>query len=320
MSHIPLLYSQRAQAWFTRLSRARSLLAKIRAWCALRPQELLNPVVGLRLGLTDPVCGLDMGRTAENLAREFLIDRASQDAYALCSHQRACAAQAAGVLKDEIAPLPLPPAYATTLDADDGPRPQQSLTALAKLGPAFERGTGTVTAGNACPLTDGAAAVLVMSADEAQRRGLQPLGYLRGWAYAGCDGARMGLGPVYASAKLCARTGLNWDDFERIELNEAFAAQALACARAVTDDDFARRELGRDHALGHWDENRVNVNGGAIAIGHPVGATGTRLLLTLLHELRRSGSRLGLATLCVGGGQGAAVAVECDPASEVHHE
>jgi acetyl-CoA acetyltransferase family protein len=265
-------------------------------------------VVGVQVGLTDPVCGLNMGQTAEILAREFSVTRRDQDEFALLSHQRALAGQAR--LAEEIVPVPIPPAYAQVLAQDDGPRAGQDLAALAKLKPYFDKVAGTVTVGNACPLTDGAVALLVMGERQAKEQGLIPLGYLREYAYAALDGQRMGLGPVFATAKLLAKAGLTLADFDLIELNEAFAAQAIACERAFASDSFAQAELGRTQAIGIIDRARLNVNGGAIALGHPVGASGARLVLTLLKELRRRSVNRGLATLCIGGGQGAALAVE----------
>ena len=175
--------------------------------------------------------------------------------------------------------------------------------------PYFKK-DGTVTVGNSCQLTDGAAAVVVMSGEQARAEGRQPLGYLRGFAYAGCDPRRMGLGPVFATSKLLEKTGLSLRDIDRIELNEAFAAQVIANEKAFASDTFAKEQLGRGQALGEIDRGKLNVNGGAIALGHPVGATGTRLVLTVLKELRRRGLRYGLATLCIGGGQGGAMLVE----------
>jgi len=309
MSNIPLIYGAEMSEWFLRLSKSRSLWQKLGTLAAFRPR-FLKPVIGIQQGLTDPVCGLNMGQTAEVLAKEFRIPREEQDAFALQSHQRACAATEAGRLQEEIVPVPLPPGYQRVQEIDDGPRAEQSMPALGKLRPYFDRATGSVTVGNACPVTDGAAATLVMSETEAQRRGLEPLGFVRDYAYAALDGARMGLGPVYATSKLCERGGYTLDDFELIEINEAFAAQVLACLKAFASDDFARDELGRERALGTIDQERLNVNGGAVALGHPVGTTGTRLVITLLKELRRRGATRGLASLCVGGGQGAAFVLE----------
>jgi acetyl-CoA acetyltransferase family protein len=311
MSNIPLLFGRRATAWFARLAKAKSLGQRLAALAGARPSFLLDPVIGIQLGLTDPVCGMNMGETAELLAREFGITRAQQDAYALDSHRRAAAAQAAGRLDAEVMPLPTPKA---PFVKDDCIRAEQSEAALAKLKPVFLKAGGTVTAGNACPITDGAAAVLLMTESKARERGLKPLGYLRDWAYAGLDGRRMGLGPVHATAQLVKQTGLAMTDFDRIEINEAFAAQVLACHAAAASVEYGRKELSLTGALGAFDPARTNVNGGAIAIGHPVGATGMRLVLTLLHELRRNKLRRGLATLCIGGGQGAALAVEVDDA------
>src|SRR5262249_35378327 len=194
---------------------------------------------------------------------------------------------------------------------DGGPRRDQSMESLAKLGPFFRKG-GTVTVGNSCMLTDGAAAVVLLPGAAARAEGRRTLGYLRGFAYAGCDPKRMGLGPIFATSKLLNKMGLGLKDIDLVELNEAFATVVLANERAFASDAFAREHLGRDRALGELDTTRLNVNGGAIALGHPVGATGTRLVLTLLKELRRRNLRRGLATLCVGGGQGGAILVETE--------
>ncbi len=265
--------------------------------------------MGIEMGLTDPVCGLNMGQTAEVLAQEFNISRQEQDEYALLSHQRAVAAQSQCFFSGEIVPVVQD---GVEIERDNGPREHQTLEQLAKLRPLFRRSGGTVTAGNSCPLTDGAAAIVLADAKQAETLPTQPLGYVTGYAIAGCDPRRMGLGPLYAIAKLLRQTGLTLADFDRIELNEAFAAQVIACRRAAESAAFGRQELGLDGPLGTFDLQRMNVNGGAIALGHPVGMTGTRLVLTLLRELRRSGLRRGLATLCVGGGQGAAIMVQTE--------
>jgi acetyl-CoA C-acetyltransferase/acetyl-CoA acyltransferase len=301
MSQIPLLYSREATEQFLRLGRARGWWPKLRALLAFRPRHF-RPVIALKLGLTDPVSGLVMGETAEVLAEEFGVTRAQQDEFALESHRRAAAAQQRCVLSEEIVPV-------SAVTQDVGPRKGQSLEALAKLKPFFKEG-GTVTVGNSCQITDGAAAVLLMPGEAARAEGRQPLGYLRGYAYAGCDPRRMGLGPAFATHRLLDKAGLSLRDIDLIEMNEAFAAQVIANERAFASDRFAREELGRPQALGEIDRGRMNVNGGAIALGHPIGATGTRLVVALLRELRRRGLRRGLATLCVGGGQGGAVLVE----------
>ncbi len=309
MSNIPFIYRREMVNLFKQLNRARGVMQKLKAILTFRPR-FLAPVVGVQQGLTDPICGMNMGMTAELLAREFHITREEQDEFALESHRKACLAMENGVFDQETVPMPVLPKYQTVHYKDDGPRQDQSLDALAKLNPYFDRHTGTVTVGNACPITDGAVAILVASESRAKELGLKPLGYLREYCYAGLEGERMGLGPAYASAKLFEKSGMRLRDFDLVELNEAFAAQVIANERAFGSSEFAKEQLDRSYALGEIDRDRLNVNGGSIALGHPVGATGARLVLTLLKELRRRGKETGLATLCVGGGQGAALALE----------
>jgi acetyl-CoA C-acetyltransferase/acetyl-CoA acyltransferase len=307
MSRIPLIYNPEATALYLRLGRAKSLWQRLGTLLQFRPRHF-KPVLALQQGLTDPVSGLIMGATAEILAEEFHITREEQDAFALTSHQRAVAALKNGILNEEITPVPADVA-GKPVNEDIGPRSEQTLEALAKLKPFFKDG-GTVTVGNSCSITDGAAAVLLMPGAAARAEGRQPLGYLRAYAYAGCDPRRMGLGPAYATSKLLEHTGLNLSEIDLIEMNEAFAAQVIANERAFASQDFAAKELGRSTLLGALDPARLNVHGGAIALGHPVGATGTRLVITLLRELQRRRLHRGLATLCVGGGQGAALLLE----------
>ena len=306
MSQIPLQFRPEYAEWLEGLMRAKSPGQKLGAFTRFRP-SMLSPRIALAEGLTDLVCGLNMGQTAEVLAREFRIGREQQDAFALRSHQRAIAARE--TLREEIAPVFAAPRYEAVRD-DIGPREGQTLEALARLKPYFDRRNGTVTVGNACQVTDGAVALLV--GDEASARAwpVPPLGRVRAFAFAGLDPRRMGLGPVHASAKALEKAGLTLDDMELVEINEAFAAQVLSCLAAMKSAEFAKRELGRDRALGEVPDEKLNVNGGAIALGHPVGSSGARLVLTLLHEMRRRGAKLGLASLCVGGGQGAAFVLE----------
>jgi len=306
MSNIPLLFKPTTAEKFGRLNRAKGIGKRLLALAAFRPSDF-QPRIGLLLGLTDPVSGLNMGETAEVLAREYAIGRDEQDAFALQSHQRAIAARAK--LAEEICPAFLSPKPAA-ITQDNGPRDGQSLEALARLKPVFDRRTGTVTAGNASQVTDGAVALLVMSEQRASELGFTPLGTLTGYAYTGCDPSRMGLGPVFAMAQVEAKTGLKLSDADLIELNEAFAAQSLAVLKAAASDKFARQFLGREEALGKVPDERINVNGGGIALGHPVGATGARLVLTSLKELHRRKARRALVTLCVGGGQAAALWLE----------
>jgi len=309
MSNIPLLFRKSYVGKLVRLARAKTPVGKLAAAARFRPRDF-KPVIALEEGLTDPVCGLNMGETAERLAREFGITREEQDRYALESHRRAVEAQKRGIFREEIAPVLRPPDY-KRIEEDVGPRASQTIEALAKLRPYFNRRFGTVTVGNACPVTDGASALLVSSAEKAAELGAKPLARIVSYAFAGCSPARMGLGPVFAAPSALDEAGLRLADMDRIELNEAFAAQVIACERAFASDAFAREELGRAERVGEIDRAKMNPNGGAIALGHPVGTTGARLVLTLALELKRAGLRHGLATLCVGGGQGGAMVIEC---------
>ena len=308
MSLIPLQFSYEYSDWLESLMRAKSPPQRLAVFARFRPR-LLAPRLTLVEGLTDLTCGLNMGETAEVLAREFRIPRERQDEFALASHQRTIAARER--LREEIVPVFPPPDYAMVRD-DAGPREQQTLEALAKLKPYFDRRNGTVTVGNSCPVTDGAATLLVGGDAAAKAWGSPPLGRLRAFAFAGLSPRRMGLGPVFAMAKALEKAELELEDCELFEINEAFAAQVLACLEACRSAAFAAAELGRERALGEIPLERLNVNGGAIALGHPVGASGARLLLTLLMEMRRRNLHRGMAALCVGGGQGAAFIVERD--------
>ncbi len=309
MSNVPLLFKQTAAEKFSRVARAKTFGQKLKAFAAFRPDDFA-PRIGLQLGLTDPVCGLNMGETAEVLARDFSISRDEQDQFALCSHQRAIAARAK--LAMEICPVFSGPVHLAkpSIVQDNGPREGQTLEALAKLKPVFDRKTGSVTAGNSSQITDGAVALLVMTEKRAAELGFAPLGVLTGYAYAGCEPSRMGLGPLFAIARAEAKTGLKIGDADIIEINEAFAAQTIAVMRGAVSETFARESLGREQPLGEILTERLNVNGGAIAVGHPVGATGARLVLTSLKELQRRKARRALVTVCVGGGQGAALWLE----------
>jgi acetyl-CoA acetyltransferase family protein len=306
MSQIPLQYTYAYGVWLEGLMRAKTPLQKLQALSRFRP-ELLKPRISLMEGLTDLTCGLNMGQTAEVLAQDFGIARARQDEFALESHHKTIAARER--LREEIVPVFAAPSFGMVQD-DAGPREGQTIEALAKLKPFFDRKNGTVTVGNSCPITDGAVALLIGGEAQANTWPTPPLGRIRAFAFAGLDPRRMGLGPVFAMSRALDQAGLSLADIELFEINEAFAAQVLACLEAAKSDDFARAELGRDRALGEIPRERLNVNGGAIALGHPVGASGARLLLTLLHEMKRRGLKRGMAALCVGGGQGAAFIVE----------
>jgi acetyl-CoA C-acetyltransferase/acetyl-CoA acyltransferase len=314
MSQVPLLYKPSAAAKFAALSKSRTVWQKLAALGRFRLADF-EPRIGLKLGLTDPVSALNMGETAELLARELNIPRHEQDAFALESHRRAvaarenfaaeicpvyltsCHSEPARNLKLNSGNSEIPRKLGMTNDGiaiteDNGPRSDSTLEALAQLKPVFDRNYGTVTAGNSSQITDGAVALLVMTAGRAAELGYRPLGHLTSYAYTGCDPARMGLGPVSAIRK----TGRPVADADIIEINEAFAAQVLAVLRQLPG-------IARD---------KLNVNGGSIALGHPVGATGARLVLTALKELQRRNARTALVSLCVGGGQGGALWLERD--------
>jgi acetyl-CoA acetyltransferase family protein len=309
MSNFPLLMGPRLVKFFSNLSKAKTAAQRLRALLQFRPSAL-KPRIAVMEGLTDPITGLMMGNTAENVARLFGVDRAAMDAFALQSHQRAATAQQQNKFAAEIAAFTPPPRYQGMLSADDGVRQQQTLQALSQLRPVFDKNNGDVTVGNACQVSDGAAALLVMTHARAKALGLQPLAILRGAATAGLDPAYMGLGPVHATPKALQQAGIAFSDLELFEINEAFAAQVLGCVRAFASDAYCRDKVGTTKAIGELDPARLNVNGGAIALGHPIAASGARLLLTLSQELRRQNKRYGLASLCIGGGQGQAMILE----------
>jgi acetyl-CoA C-acetyltransferase len=255
--------------------------------------ELVDTMI--RDGLWDAFNGYHMGNTAENVAQRWQITRDQQDAFAAASQAKAETAQKAGRFKDEIVPVKIATRRGETIvDTDEYPKHGTTVEVLAKLRPAFDK-NGTVTAGNASGINDGAAAVVLMTAAEAEKRGLKPLARIVSWATAGVDPAIMGTGPIPASRMALKKAGWSTGDLELIEANEAFAAQACA----------VNKDLG-------WNVEKVNVNGGAIALGHPIGASGARVLVTLLHEMQRRNVHKGLATLCIGGGMGIAMCVERD--------
>ncbi len=306
MSQIPLMISPDAAKLWTRLSRAKTMMARLKVLKDFRPRHF-KPIAGIEMGLTDPVSGMSMGETAELLAKEYNVTRSEQDEFAAGSHNKAAQTQKQCFLSGEITPVVLP--SGEKFENDDGIRLGQTAEKLAKLRPIFAK-NGSVTAGNSCQITDGAAALVMSSPSGLERFSRPPLGHITAYSVAGCDPRRMGLGPVYAVAQLFRQTGLALSDFDLIEINEAFAAQVIACERAMGSKSFAQKELDQDHAVGELPMDRVNIHGGAIALGHPVGTTGTRMIHTLLRSLREQGKHRGLATLCVGGGQGVAIVVE----------
>jgi acetyl-CoA acyltransferase len=287
-------------------------LKQIKALLTANQKDPFFPVISVLQGLTDPFVGINMGQTAEILAKEFGLSRQTQDEFALRSHQLASQAMKSGIFKQEIAPLPIGPDYKETLTEDIGPRDTQSLEALAKLKPFFDKKTGSITPGNACPITDGAAMMLLMSREKAQSLGYKPIAKIRSYGFAGCEPERMGLGPAYSTPVALKRAGLELSQIGLVELNEAFAAQVLSCVKAMDSDEFAKNKLGLSKKVGEIQMDQLNVNGGAIALGHPVGATGTRIVLTLAKEMKRRQVQFGLATLCIGGGQGGSMILELE--------
>jgi acetyl-CoA C-acetyltransferase len=306
MSRAPILFNNVMVNWLAAMARARTPGAKLKVLASLRPGHF-KPVIALLRGLTDPIVGLSMGQTAEILAHRFGITREMMDSFAMRSHQRLAAAHANGRL-DEIEVLY--DSKGNVYEHDDGVRPDSTMEKLAKLRPVFDRPLGNVTAGNSAQITDGAAWVILASEDMVSRHNLPVLGQLVDSQWAGLDPAQMGLGPTHAMAPIMQRQGLDTGDIDYFEINEAFAAQVLACLAAWKDADFCREELGRDTPFTAIDEARLNVDGGAVAVGHPVGTSGARIVLHLLHVLKRENAKRGMASICIGGGQGGALLIE----------
>ncbi len=307
MSRAPIQWNMAMSSWLAGIMRSKNIGQRLAAIGRFRGAHL-KPVFTLLLGLTDPLVKLNMGQTAEILAHRFKLDRKELDAYSVRSHQRLATAFDRGEMKGEIEPL-----YDTrgrTQTEDTGLRRDATMDSLAKLKPVFDRGYGVVTAGNSSQVTDGAALLVLASEAAVSRYKLPVLGELLGEEWAGVDPAQMGLGPVHAVARLLTRFNLGMEAIDQMELNEAFAAQVLACQAAWASYDYCRDELGLDAALGAMDEEKLNPEGGAVAIGHPVGASGARITLHLLKSLQRKGGGTGIATLCIGGGQGGAMLVK----------
>lgn len=306
MSHAPLLFGQAMVEWLGALRGARTPINRLKAMSAFRP-AFLKPVIGLLRGLTDPIVGLNMGQTAEVLAHRFDIDRERMDGFALRSHQRLAGAVREGRL-DEIEVI-----YdhkGGFHASDDGLRADSDMGKLAKLKPVFDRPFGNVTAGNSAQVTDGAAWLIMASGDAVEKYDLPVLGQIVDCEWAGLSPAEMGLGPVHAMAPMLRRNDFDSGDIDYWEINEAFAAQVEACLAAWQDERYCKDTLGLDGAFSAIDPERLNVDGGAIAIGHPVGASGARIVLHLLKTLQQTGTRRGVASLCIGGGQGGAMLLQ----------
>lgn len=306
MSRAPLLYNESMVNWLAGLWSSKSLGDKLKQIIKFRPRYL-TPVIALLKGLTDPIVNLSMGQTAENLAYRFGITREEMDLFSLESHRRLAAAQDNHLLNEVL------PAFSTTgeyFSEDDGVRRDTTLGKLATLKPIFDKKFGKVTAGNSSQVSDGAAMVLLASKEAVLKYKLPVLARIVDTEWAGVDPAEMGLGPVYSTIQLLKRCHLQREDIDYWEINEAFAAQVLGCLAAWKDDQYCRENLGLEAAFGVIDPNRLNIDGGAVALGHPVGASGARIILHLAHVLKRENAKRGVATICIGGGQGGAMLIE----------
>jgi len=311
LSRAPLLYNEKMVLWFSDLAASKTNAQRAALFAKLPLRSLLAPVIGIMKGLTDPMVGLLMGQTAENLAQRFGITREQQDAFSVRSHQRVAEAQK----RKDLAPgggevEALFDAQGKPYLLDDGARADASVEGLAKLRPFFDRKYGTVTPGNSSQITDGAAWLILASEQGLKDFSLNPIGRILDSEWAGLDPAQMGLGPVHAATPILKRHGLGLDDLDYWEINEAFAAQVLGCLAAWKDRKYCREELGLEGPLGDLNQEKLNVDGGAIALGHPVGASGTRIVLHLLKVLKRNGKKRGIACICIGGGLGGAMLVE----------
>jgi acetyl-CoA C-acetyltransferase len=307
LSHSPLLFRKAAVDWYARLAGARDLWSRLKAMAGFRP-AFLKPVIGLERGLTDPIVELNMGQTAEVVAHVFHISRRDADQYAVESQQRLARAQKEGWFAGE-----LEPSFARDgklYDHDDGVRPDSTVEKLAELKPAFERPYGKVTAGNSSQITDGASWVILASEKAVKEHGLTPRAVIVDSEWSALEPSIMGLGPVLCATAILRRHSLTLGDIGLWELNEAFAAQVLACLAAWQDDTFCRDVLGLPGAAGAIDRDKLNVDGGAIGLGHPVGASGNRIVLHLVNAMKRLGVKQGIATECIGGGQGGAMLIE----------
>jgi len=306
LSRAPLLLSDAMVLWLSNFYAARTLGRKAALLARLKP-AYFAPVIAIMKGLTDPYVGLLMGQTAENLAQRFGIIRAEMDAFSVRSHQRVARAQDQGHLEEVV---PVYDAEGRLYAADDGVRRDSSMENLAKLKPFFDRKYGNITPGNSSQITDGAAWLILASEEAVEQHGLSPIGRILDSQWAGLDPAQMGLGPVHAATPILQRHGLGLDDLDAWEINEAFAAQVLGCLAAWKDEKYCKEQLGLDGAMGALDEEKLNVDGGAVALGHPVGASGARIVLHMLKLLKRKNAKRGIASICIGGGLGGAMLVE----------
>jgi acetyl-CoA acyltransferase len=307
LSDIPILFSRNFSDALVTASKQKSVGGKLGAFRRIRPRDLAPDAPAIAESTT----GLTMGESAEKMAKENGISREAQDRFALQSHSRAAKATAEGRFRDEVMTVVVPPRFEQIVETDNLIRGDTTLDALAKLRPVFDRKYGTITAGNASPLTDGAAAVLLMSEEKAKASGYKPIGYLRSYAYAATDPADQLLqGPVFALPIALERAGLSLKDIGVIEMHEAFAAQVLSNIQWMASKKIAQEKLGRSEPVGEIDPQKINRTGGSIALGHPFGATGARIVTTVCNELQRTGDQYGLVTVCAAGGIGVAMVLE----------
>tara|TARA_B110000483_G_scaffold132862_1_gene158914 strand:+ start:1958 stop:3241 length:1284 start_codon:yes stop_codon:yes gene_type:complete len=307
MSRAPIMFSDKYVGFLGRLMAARTPIAKLKVISSFRP-SLLTPVFALEHGLTDPVVSLNMGQTAEKIAERFGITRPQMDEWAVRSHLRATEAAEAGVFEDEI--VPVIDGSGKLYERDDGVRADSNVEKLSTLKPVFEKPYGKVTAANSSQISDGAAWVLLASESAVERLNLKPIAKITDVRWAGLDPAEMGLGPAHAIAELLTANDLNMGDIDYWEINEAFAAQVLACVEAMASDDYCREKIGLQSALGNLPIDRLNIHGGAVACGHPVGMSGARIILHMARTLHLQNAQRGVASLCIGGGQGGAALIE----------
>lgn len=307
LSDVPIVLRRRMAQILVEAQRAKSLGGRLAALARVRPRHLVPEAPAI----AEPSTGLTMGESAEKMAKENGITREEQDRIAFESHRRGWAATEDGRLPAETCTVPVPPAYETTVTADNLLRKDTSLEALGALPPVFDRRYGTVTAGNSSPLTDGAAAVLLMSEERAKAEGREPLAYVRSWAVAAVDpGGQLLMGPALAIPMALERASLRLSDVDLVDMHEAFAAQVASNVQALESESWAREKLGRTSAVGKVDRERLNVCGGSIALGHPFGATGARITTTLAHEMKRRQAQFGLLSVCAQGGMGFAMVLE----------
>jgi acetyl-CoA acyltransferase len=307
LSDVPILHSRRMAQILLEAQRAKTLRARLSALVKIRPRDLIPDAPAI----AEPSTGLSMGQSAEKMAKENGITREEQDRIALASHQRGWKATQDGRLPAEMCAVHVPSRYEATVTADSLLRKDASLEALAQLPPVFDHRYGTVTAGNSSALTDGGAAVLLMSAEKARAEGYEPLAYVKAWAVAAVDpGEQLLMGPALAIPRALERAGLQLSDMDLLEMHEAFAAQVASNVQALESETWAREKLGRSAPVGKVDRDRLNVCGGSIALGHPFGATGARITTTLSNEMARRHSRYGLLSLCAQGGMGFAMVLE----------